>query len=92
MINHTTAAPRDAALAFRGYGRALRSLFLPLVALAVIAGIAAAGAVESRSERAATCGLAITVHDPDVRASLVRFDREQSPAARKVCALYRDRQ
>ena len=69
----------------------LRCLALPLVALAVIAGIASAGVVESRAERAATCGLAITVHDPDLRASLIRFDRHQSPAARKVCDLYRER-
>jgi hypothetical protein len=58
------AAPQDAALAFRGYGRALRSLVLPLRTLAVIGGIAAAGVVESRAERPATCGLAITVQDP----------------------------
>ena len=69
----------------------LRCLALPLAALIVIAGIAGAGVVESRAERAATCGLAITVHDPDLRASLIRFDRQQSATARKVCDIYRDR-
>ena len=88
-FDHAPAAPHDAALAFRGYGRTLRSLVLPLGALAVIAGMAAAGTVESRAERPATCGLAITVQDPDLRASFVRFDRQQSAAARKVCAIYR---
>jgi hypothetical protein len=69
----------------------LRCLALPLATLAVIAGFAAAGVAESRAERAATCGLAITVQDPDVRASLARFERHESAAARKVCAIYRDR-
>jgi len=69
----------------------LRCLALPLAALAVVAGIAIAGVAESRAERAATCGLAITVHDPDLRASLIRFDRQQSAAARKVCDIYRGR-
>ena len=69
----------------------LRCLALPLAALAVIAGVAMTGVAESRAEHAATCGLAITVHDPDLRASLIRFDRQQSAAARKVCDIYRDR-
>jgi hypothetical protein len=68
----------------------LRCLALPLAAPVVIAGVAVAGLAESRAERAATCGLAITVHDPDLRASLIRFDRQQSAAARKVCDIYRD--
>jgi hypothetical protein len=68
-----------------------RCLVLPLAALAVIVGVAITGVVESRAERAATCGLAITVHDPDLRASLIRFDRQQSAAAREVCDIDRDR-
>jgi hypothetical protein len=60
MTDKQFSAPRDAALAFRGYGRALRCLILPLAALAVIAGIAVGGAAESRAERAATCGIAVT--------------------------------
>jgi len=63
----------------------------PLLALAVVATLAAAGVVESRAERVTACGPAITVQDPDLRASLARFDRHQSAAARKVCAIYRDR-
>ena len=68
-----------------------RCLVAPMLALGVIAGVAAAGMVETRAERAATCGLAISIQDPDLRASLVRFDRHQSTAARKVCAFQRDR-
>ena len=68
-----------------------RCLVAPLLALGVIAGVAAAGMVETRAERATTCGLAIHVQDPDLRASLVRFEHHQSAAARKLCASYRDR-
>ena len=68
-----------------------RCLAAPMLVLGVIAAVTAAGMVETRAERAATCGLAIHVQDPDLRASLVSFDRHQSAAARKVCAFYRDR-
>jgi hypothetical protein len=85
------AAPRDAALPLRGYRRASRFLVMPLIALAVIGGIAGAGVIESRAARPATCGLVITVQDPDLRASFIRFDQQQSAGARKLCALYRDR-
>jgi hypothetical protein len=68
-----------------------RCFALPLLAIAVVAAIAAAGVAESRAERVTACGPAITIQDPDLRASLARFDRHQSAAARKVCAIYRDR-
>jgi len=68
-----------------------RCLAVPLAILAVFAAVTAAGMVETRAERATTCGLVIHVQDPDLRASLVSFDRHQSAAARKVCAFYRDR-
>lgn len=68
-----------------------RCLAVPMAVLAVIAVVTAAGMVETRAERAATCGLAIHVQDPDLRASLVSFDRHQSAAARKVCAIHWDR-
>jgi hypothetical protein len=79
--------PPSAMLALVGYSRALRFLVLSLTALAVFGGIAAAGVVESQAERPATCGLGITVQDPDLRASFIRFDRQQSAAARKICAI-----
>ena len=68
-----------------------RCLVVPTLALAAVAAVALVGAAETRAERATNCGLAIHVQDPDLRASLVRFDRHQSAAARKVCAGYRDR-
>jgi hypothetical protein len=67
--------------------RGLRCLVLPLLAVAVIAAVAAAGVAESRAQ---TCGPQITIQDPDVRATLARFDRHQSAGAAKVCAIYRD--
>ena len=67
-----------------------RCLAVPMLLLGVIGAVTAVGMVETRAERAATCGLAIHVQDPDLRASLVRFDRHQSAAARKVCDFYRD--
>ena len=68
-----------------------RCLAVPMAVVAVIAAVTTAGMVESRAERAATCGLAIHVQDPDLRASLVRFDRHQSATARKVCDFHWDR-
>ena len=78
-------------LGMLGKCRSLAVLMLAVAAVAAVAAIAIAGAVETRAQRAATCGLAIHVQDPDLRASLVRFDRQQSAAARKLCASYRDR-
>ena len=69
----------------------LRCLAVPLLALGVVAAVAAAGVAESRAERVTTCGPRIAVQDPDVRASLARFDQHQSAGARKVCTIYRDR-
>jgi hypothetical protein len=71
--------------------RKCRFLAVPMLAVAAVAAVVVIGAVETRAERAATCGLTIQVQDPDLRASLVRFDRHQSAAARKVCASHRDR-
>ena len=67
-----------------------RVLAVAILAVAAIAAVTIVGAVETRAERGAACGLAIHVQDPDLRARLVRFDRHQSAAARKVCASYRD--
>ena len=84
------AAPQDPALALGDCGRVWRSFVLPLTALAIIGGSAATGVVESSAEHSASCGPAITVQDPDLRASLIRFDQQQSTGARKICAVYRD--
>jgi hypothetical protein len=66
-----------------------RCLVAPMLVLGVIAAVTAVGMVATRAERAATCGLAIHVQDPDLRASLVSFGRHQSAAARKVCDFHR---
>ena len=58
-----------------------------MLALAAVAAVTVVSAVETRAERAVTCGLAIHVQDPDLRASLARFERHQSAAARKVCSI-----
>jgi hypothetical protein len=68
-----------------------RCLAVPMLVLGVIAAFTAAGMVETRAERAATCGLAIHVQDPDLRASLVAFDHHQSAGARKICTFHWDR-
>jgi hypothetical protein len=75
---------------FLGNLRKFRCLAVPLL-VGVIGAVTAAGMVETRAERAATCGLAIHVQDPDLRASLASFERHQSAAARKVCAFHWER-
>jgi hypothetical protein len=44
----------------------------------------------SAPEAAGACGLAIHIHDPDIRARFEAFDRIQSAAAAKACAYYRN--
>jgi hypothetical protein len=44
----------------------------------------------SAPDTAGTCGIAIHIQDPDIRASFERFDRTQSAAAAKACAYYRN--
>jgi hypothetical protein len=66
-----------------------RFLVLPLLALAVIVAIANPGQGDAR--HASSCGPALAaVRDPDLRASFARFDRQQSTAARQICAIYHD--
>jgi hypothetical protein len=67
-----------------------RCFALPLLALAAIAALAVGERVESSAQRAGACGPAIAIQDPGLRASFARFDRNQSAAAQKVCAIYRD--
>jgi hypothetical protein len=44
----------------------------------------------SAPEGAGSCGLAIAIQDPDIRAAFARFDRNQSAAAAKACAYFRN--
>ena len=44
----------------------------------------------SASGTAETCGLAVGIQDPDIRAAFARFDRNQSASAAKACAYFRN--
>jgi hypothetical protein len=44
----------------------------------------------SAPEAAGTCGLAIHIQGPDIRARFEAFDRAQSAAAAKACAFFRN--
>jgi hypothetical protein len=65
-----------------------------LLVFAVIAFTLAAAAASApagpTADAAGTCGLAIQIQDPGLRAAFERFERNQSPAAAKVCASYRN--
>ena len=63
---------------------------LPILALVVI-GSLPAPADSGRAGNGSGCGPAIsTITDPGMRAAFDRFDRTQSAAAAKICALYRN--
>ena len=58
---------------------------------AILSTLSAAPApAGSASETADTCGLPIAIQDPDIRAAFARFDRDQSAAAAKACAHFRN--
>jgi hypothetical protein len=63
---------------------------LPILAFVVI-GSLPAPADSGRAGNGSGCGPAIsTITDPGMRAAFERFDRTQSAAAAKICALYRN--
>jgi hypothetical protein len=67
-----------------------RYFILPLMALVVI-GSLPAPADSGRAARNGGCGPAMTsITDPLLRASFAQFDRSQSAAAAKICAIYRN--
>jgi hypothetical protein len=68
-----------------------RMLALPLLAVIVIASLQA-HVVTSRegSGEPGACGPVVVVQDPDIRRSFARFHRDQSAAAREICAIYRN--
>jgi hypothetical protein len=37
-----------------------------------------------------TCGVALSIQDPDIRARFASFERTQSAAAAKACAYFRN--
>ena len=62
----------------------LRALLAFAVILSVVG--AAAAPIGSAGGTAQICGLSIAIQDPDIRASFVRFARNQSTSAAKACA------
>jgi hypothetical protein len=67
-----------------------RYFILPLLALVVI-GSLPAPADSGRAARNSGCGPALAnITDPALRATFDQFERSQSAAAAKICALYRN--
>jgi hypothetical protein len=67
-----------------------RYFILPLIALVVI-GSLPAPADSGRVGRSSSCGPALaSITDPAMRATFDRFERSQSAAAAKICAVYRN--
>ncbi len=65
-----------------------RYFVLPLFAIVVI-GALPEPADSARAARAGACNIG-SVGDPGLRAAFANFDRSQSAAAAKICALYRN--
>jgi hypothetical protein len=61
-----------------------------LLAFAAILSTLATVSAPAGPQAATGCGLAIHIHDPDLRARFEAFDRTQSAAAAKACAYYRN--
>ena len=67
-----------------------RYFILPVIALVVI-GSLPAPADSGRVARSSGCGPALaSITDPTMRASFDQFERSQSAAAAKICAVYRN--
>ena len=68
-----------------------RYFLLPLIALVVIGSLPAPADSGRSQNRGSGCGPAISsISDPGLRATFERFDRTQSAAAAKICAIYRN--
>ena len=68
-----------------------RYFLLPVIALIVIGSLPAPADSGRADDRASGCGPAIaSIQDASLRATFERFDRTQSAAAAKICAIYRN--
>jgi len=68
-----------------------RYFILPFLALVIIGSLPAPADSGRADNRGAGCGPAISnISDPGLRATFERFDRTQSAAAAKICAIYRN--
>ena len=83
-------ARSNAAMArpFARHAIQLPRLLAFVAILSVVSAVAAPAG--SASDTPETCGLPITIQDPDIRAAFVRFDRNQSPGAAKACGYARN--
>jgi hypothetical protein len=63
-----------------------------IISFAAFAAIIIAGVTgpAGSSVTTASCGPAVEIRDPGLRASFAKFDAMQSFSASKVCALYRN--
>lgn len=67
-----------------------RYFVLPFLALVVIGSLPAPAGTGTAQDRT-TCGPALSAFtDPAIRETFERFERTQSAAAAKVCAIYRN--
>jgi hypothetical protein len=64
----------------------LRAIALAAFAALVIAGITG----PAGSSATASCGAIVQIKDPGLRASFEKFEAQQSPAASRICASYRN--
>ena len=61
------------------------------IAVAAFAALVIAGVSGSAGSSAtASCGAIVQIKDPGLRASFAKFEAQQSAAAAKVCASYRN--
>ena len=65
-------------------GDIMKTLRLLLLALAPVLAMTA----ETAPAGSAVRGCGVSAIDPGIRAAFERFDRTQSPAAAKICAVY----
>ena len=61
------------------------------IALAAFAALVIAGVTgPAGSAATASCGAIVQIKDPGLRASFAKFEAQQSAAAARVCASYRN--
>jgi hypothetical protein len=81
LINHTVLALKGTAMTM------FRAIALAAFAALVIASVTG----PAGSSATASCGGAIIqIRDPGLRASFAKFEAQQSPAAAKICAAFRN--
>lgn len=67
---------------------ALRTVALAAFAVFGLAMTVSAMTAPAGSSSTGTCGPAVEIRDPGLRASFARFDANQSASAAQICAFY----